>query len=52
MHETIFVKRPKFLAATSNLRVEQNFVYLGRLLHFGQKVVEVTLNIYFHEYKT
>ena len=32
-----FVKRPKFLAATSNLRVEQNLVHLGRFLHFSQK---------------
>ena len=38
-----FVKRPKFLAATSNLRVEQNLVHLGRFLHFSQKVVRVTL---------
>ena len=30
MHETIFIKRPKFLAATSNLRVEQKVVHLGR----------------------
>ena len=35
-----FVKRPEFLAATSNLRVEQN---LGGFLHFSQKVVGVTL---------
>ena len=43
-----FVKRPKFLAATSNLRVEQNSVHLGRFLHFSQKVVGVTLNaVYF-----
>ena len=40
-----FVKRPKFLAATSNLRVEQNLVHLGRLLHFSQKVVGVTLTL-------
>ena len=38
-----FVKRPKFLAATSNLRIEQNVVHLGRFLHFSQKVVGVTL---------
>ena len=38
-----FVKRPKFLAATSSLRVEQNLVHLGRFLHFSQKVVRVTL---------
>ena len=31
------------LAATSNLRVEQNLVYLGRFLHFSQKVVGVIL---------
>ena len=37
MDETIFVKRPKFLAATSNLRVEQNLAHLGRFLHFSQK---------------
>ena len=28
---------------TSNLRVEQNLVHLGRFLHFSQKVVGVTL---------
>ena len=38
-----FVKRLKFLAATSNLLVEQNLVHLGRFLHFSQKVVGVTL---------
>ena len=38
-----FVKRPMFFAATSNLRVEQNLVYLGRFLHYSQKVVGVTL---------
>ena len=43
-----FVKRPKFSAATSNLRVEQNLVHLGRFLHFSQKVVEVTLKATFH----
>ena len=43
MHETIFFKRPKFLEATSNLCVEQNFVHLGRFLHFNQKVIGVTL---------
>ena len=32
-----------FLAATSNLRVEQNLVHLGRFLHFSQKVIGVTL---------
>ena len=37
------MKRPKFLAATSNLRVEQNLVHLGRFLHFSQRVVGVTL---------
>ena len=48
MHETnSFVKRPKFLAATSNLRVEQNLVHLGRFLHSGQKVVGVTLRYRF-----
>ena len=45
MHETIFVERPKFLAATFNLRVELDLVYLGRFLHFSQKVVGVTLII-------
>ena len=39
-----FVKRPKFLAATSNLRVEKNLVHLDRFLHFNQKVVGVTLS--------
>ena len=39
----IFVKRQKFLAATSNLRVEQNLVHLRRFLHFIQKEVGVTL---------
>ena len=38
-----FVKRPKFLSATSNLRAEQNLVHSGRLMHFSQKVVGVTL---------
>ena len=42
MHETIFCQ--KFLAATSNLREEQNLVHLGRFLHFSQKVVGVTLS--------
>ena len=42
MHETFFCQRPKFLAATSNLRVEQNLVHLGRFLHFSQKEVGVT----------
>ena len=37
-----FVKRPTFLAATANLRVEQNLVHLGRFLHFSQKVDGVT----------
>ena len=37
------VERPKFLSATSNLRVEQNLVHLGRFMHFSQKVVGVTL---------
>ena len=35
--------RPKFLAVTSNLRVEENLVHLGRFLHFSQKVVGVIL---------
>ena len=35
--------RPKFLAATSDLYVEQILVHLGRFLHFSQKVVGVTL---------
>ena len=39
-----FVKRPKVFAATSNLRVEQNLVRLGRFLHFSQKVVGVTVS--------
>ena len=42
-----FLKRPKFLAATSNLRVEQNLVHLDRFLHFSQKVVGVTLTAEF-----
>ena len=41
-----FVKRPKFLAATSNLRLEQNLVHLGRFSQFTQKVVGVTLSDY------
>ena len=36
-----FVKRPKFLAATSNLRVEQSA--FGQIFPFYQKVVRVTL---------
>ena len=43
MPETIFCQKTKFLAATSNLRVEQNLVHLSRFLHFSQKVVGVTL---------
>ena len=39
-----FVKKPKLLAATSNLRVEQYLVHLGRFLRFSQKVVGVALN--------
>ena len=39
-----FIKRPKFLAATSNLGVEQNLVHLGRFFHFSHKMVGVTLN--------
>ena len=38
------VKRPKFLAASSNLLVDKNLVHLGRFLHFSQKVVGVALN--------
>ena len=38
-----FVKRPKFLAATSNLHAEQNLAHLGRFLRFSQKVVGVNL---------
>ena len=30
-------------STTSNLRVEQTLVHLGRFLHFSQKVVGVTL---------
>ena len=33
----------RLLAATSNLRIEQNLVHLGRFLHFSQEVVGVTL---------
>ena len=40
-------KDPKFLAATSNLRIEQNLVRLGRFLHFSQKVVGVTLRAFY-----
>ena len=40
-----FVKRQKLLAATSNLRVEQNLVHLDRFLHFSQIVFGVTLNV-------
>ena len=43
MHEVIFVKRPKFLSATSDLHVEQNLVHSGRFMHFGQKVVGVKI---------
>ena len=42
-----FVKRRKFLAATSKLCVEQNLVHLGRFLHFSQKVVGVNLTCVF-----
>ena len=38
-----FVKRPKFLLATSSLRAEQNLVHFGRFMQFSQKVVGVTL---------
>ena len=48
MHEKIFVKRPKFLAGTSNFRAEQNLVHLGRFLRFSQKVVGVTLSNIFN----
>ena len=30
-----FVIRPMFLAATFNLRLEQNLVHLGRFFHFS-----------------
>ena len=40
-----FVKRPKFLVATSNLRVEQNLMHLGGFLHFSQQVFGVTLTL-------
>ena len=43
MHKTIFCHKTEVFAATSNLRVEQNLVHLGRFLHFSQKVVGVTL---------
>ena len=43
MHEIIFVKRPKFLSATSSFCVEQNLGHLGRFMHFSQKVVGVIL---------
>ena len=43
MYEIILVKGPKFLAATSNLRLEQNLVHLSRFMRFSQKVVGVTL---------
>ena len=39
-----FCQKTDVLAATSNLRVEQNLVHLGRFLHFSQKVVGVTLS--------
>ena len=35
-----FVKRPKFLAATSNLRVEQTLVHLGRFCILAKKWLE------------
>ena len=44
MRQVIFMKRPKFLAASYNLLVEQNLVHLSRFLHFSQNVVQVTLN--------
>ena len=45
MHGTIFCQKTKILAATSNLPVEQNLEHLGRLLHFSQKVVGVTISL-------
>ena len=45
MYETIFVKKPKLLAATCNLLAEQNLVHLGRFVHFNQKVFGVTLTL-------
>ena len=42
--ENFLLKNPKFLSATSNLPVEKTLVHLGRLMHFSQKVVGVTLN--------
>ena len=44
MRETTFCQKTEVLAATSNLRAEQNLVHLGRFLHFSQKVVGVTLS--------
>ena len=43
MHETIFCHKTEVLAATSNLRVEQTLVHLGRFLHLSQTVVGVIL---------
>ena len=34
------VKRPKFSSATSNLRVEQNLVHLGRFCILAKKWLE------------
>ena len=36
MHETILCQKTDVLAATSNLRVKQNLVHLGRFLHFSR----------------
>ena len=44
MHEKKFCQKAEDLAATSNLRVEQNLVHLGRFLHFSQKLVGVILS--------
>ena len=38
-----FVKRPKYLSATSSLSVEQNLVHLDRAMHFSQTVVGLNL---------
>ena len=42
-----FVKRLRFLIATSNLPVKEDLVHLGRFMHFSQKVVGVTLKLIF-----
>ena len=36
--------RPKLLAATYNLRIEQTLEHMARFLHFIQNVVFMTLN--------